>query len=342
MLHREIISDMGECLTASPDKIATTTTTALHELGVPCTFIAKTENPCSVKLFYAVAVSALSRLKRAVEALKIVHASVAHDITMSTDTDGVDGANIAFVLTLHDQSTFHLESATDPLGEHEYFLGVDIVDGKPIRNNLIDCPHLLVAGASGCGKSTFIHSLIASFINHNPDDNTAFVLIDLKKVEFEQYHDEKYRDYISPVIADTPHSAQRLLMYMSKLISQRYEEMQARNEKIYSGTKQVVIIDEFADLIQAAPETEKLIIRIAQLGRAAGVHLVIATQRPSVDVCTGLIKANFPCRLAFKTASKVDSRVILDTNGAETLRGKGEALFRNEIGEIKKIQCFLP
>ena len=219
-----------------------------------------------------------------------------------------------------------------------FALGRD-VSGKAIAADLADMPHLLVAGTTGSGKSVCVNSLISCFLLHNTPDDLRMIMVDPKRVELSGY--DGIPHLLAPVVVDLERVV-GVLQWVSREMDQRYHkfsEQGARhiidyNKKILrqGGTKLpylVVIIDELADLMMLAPaETEKAITRLAQLARATGIHLIISTQRPSTNVVTGLIKANFPARIAFATASGVDSRVILDQPGAETLLGRGDMLFQ--------------
>jgi S-DNA-T family DNA segregation ATPase FtsK/SpoIIIE len=219
-------------------------------------------------------------------------------------------------------------------------------DGIGYVTNLAQMPHLLIAGATGSGKSVGIHTIILSILYKARPDEVKFLLIDPKRVEMPIYRDipHLYNPCTSASQADiitNPREAAAALKKLVIVMEERYEKfakLMVRNIEEYnakmmetSGEKEfyiVVIIDELADLMLIVQkEIEDSIQRLAQMARAVGIHLILATQRPSVNVITGVIKANFPARLSFQTTSKIDSRVILDTVGAEALMGKGDMLF---------------
>lgn len=223
----------------------------------------------------------------------------------------------------------------------EMIAGVDTF-GTPLYINLAECPHLLVAGTTGSGKSCLLNSLLLSLLT-KPDTETEVALIDPKQVEMSAYSGIPH--LIAPV-ARSASDAVNLLKYVVNCMEVRYRDMAAKGYKSYKDadlTSCVVVIDELADLmLTSKKEVEDLIVRIAQKGRAAGIHLIVCTQRPSVDCVTGLIKANIPSRIALTCASVRDSMTILDHGGAENLTGMGDAILKmgNTVNEIRFQSAF--
>jgi DNA segregation ATPase FtsK/SpoIIIE, S-DNA-T family len=222
-------------------------------------------------------------------------------------------------------------------------LGKD-VNGNVIAADLTKMPHLLIAGSTGSGKSVAINGIITSILLHAKPSQVKLMLIDPKKVELGVYNGIPH--LLSPVVSE-PKKAARALQKVVSEMENRYElfakfgqrKISTYNDFVAKNNREnetkiqpmpyiVVIVDELADLMMTVSnDVEAAIIRLAQMGRAAGIHMILATQRPSVDVITGLIKANVPSRIAFAVSSGIDSRTIIDTNGAEKLLGRGDMLF---------------
>ncbi len=237
----------------------------------------------------------------------------------------------------------------DAKSKISFVVGKDI-SGRNIIANLKEMPHLLIAGATGSGKSVCINTIITSLLYKASPDEVRLILIDPKVVELGNYNGIPHM--LIPVVTD-PKKAASALNWAVNEMTQRYKlfaeegvkDLDSYNELVRANQepekvlpKVVIIIDELADLMMAAPsQVEESICRLAQLARAAGMHLIVATQRPSVDIVTGLIKANIPSRIAFSVSSQFDSRTILDVGGAEKLLGKGDMLY-SPVGENKPIR----
>ncbi|HKB26248.1 MAG TPA: DNA translocase FtsK 4TM domain-containing protein [Methylomirabilota bacterium] len=214
-------------------------------------------------------------------------------------------------------------------------LGKDVM-GLPVVGDLVAMPHLLIAGATGSGKSVGLNAMILSILYKATPADVRFLLIDPKRLELSVY--ESIPHLLAPVVTDAKEAAARLRWIVGKM-DERYKALQGKQVRSIEAYNKavaveerlpywIVVVDELADLMMvSAGEVQTSLVRLAQIARAVGIHLIIATQRPSVDVVTGLIKANFPTRVAFQVASKVDSRTVLDGNGAEQLLGRGDMIF---------------
>jgi len=245
---------------------------------------------------------------------------------------GIELANpkrqVVYLKEILDTSLFKKQSWRLPLA-----LGKDIV-GEPVVTDLSRMPHLLIAGATGTGKSVGLNAMICTLLFRHIPSELRLLMIDPKRIELSLY--DGIPHLLHPVVS-MPKEATKALRWTVLEMERRYqllEEAEARNIETYNQGREdplpylIVVIDELADLMMvSSKEVESAIARLAQMARAAGIHLIVATQRPSVDVLTGLIKANFPARISFKVSSKVDSRTILDTAGAERLLGMGDMLF---------------
>lgn len=236
---------------------------------------------------------------------------------------------------------------TDEKSPLTFAIGKDIA-GKPVVADLAKMPHMLVAGQTGSGKSVMINDILTSMLYRNSPSDLKLILVDPKTVELTPYNDIPH--LLTPVITE-PEKCISALKWAVAEMERRYRtlaEVKKRNIAEYNLLKKeegmpyiVIVIDELADLMMmAARDVEALIVRIAQKARAVGIHLILATQRPSVDVITGLIKANVPARIAFTTASQVDSRTIIDQMGAEKLLGRGDMLLlTSDMPKPKRVQA---
>jgi len=226
------------------------------------------------------------------------------------------------------------------------------VSGVPVFTDITEGPHILVAGATGTGKTIFLNTLILSLLYKCTPDTLRMIMVDPKRVEFQHYNDIPH--LLCPVIYDATKTI-NALQWLTREMERRFEifsEVPARNLATYNLNKSIVasglqlpyivfVVDELADLMAAkGREIEAGVVRLAQMARATGIHLVLATQRPSVEVITGLIKANVPTRITFQVASQVDSRTVIDTSGAEKLLGAGDMLFvSSKTAKISRIQA---
>lgn len=233
-------------------------------------------------------------------------------------------------------------------GQLPIVLGVDTI-GEPVIVDLLTMPHLLVAGATGSGKSVGLNTMLVSLLYKLKPSELRLILIDPKRLEFASYADIAH--LLFPIITQMK-DVVAVLRWLVQTMEERYtimascgvrhvldyQKKAARDSSLAPMPFIVIMIDEFSDLIMTTgKDVEELIVRIAQMARAAGIHMIIATQRPSVDVITGLIKVNFPSRVAFRVTSKVDSRTILDTGGAEKLLGKGDMLFLHAQAHLARV-----
>lgn len=310
------------------------------ELGMPCIEKEVSNSPSYTMFHYNLA--DISQLNQVEKKVKFLSAYLHKDII-------VKKSNIAhFALAIPNEEKalvdFYDKEFNFIFGKsktrNNIFVGIDD-SGAPVMVSLDEMPHLLIAGCSGSGKSVALNSVLCSLLRNSKPEEIEFVMIDTKRVELSPYGELADRVYCD--VAKDFQEAMEALEDVCEQITERYlymEELKLRKiPKEFSRI--IVVVEELGDLMDISNKAvEKYLKKIARLGRACGVHLIIATQRPSSKVVTGEIKANIGCRLALQTTSMLESRIILDHNGAETLKGKGDAILKLPTGTDEiHLQC---
>lgn len=315
----------------------------LGEIGIPCHYINTIDSPSAyIHNFSINNIRDILKLEKAKKILSVYFKTVVNYSEAQTDSSAPYSADFSIIFDKPFSNSIYWQDYKKAVKKpFDFLIGVDTLNAEIVAN-LADLPHLLIAGETGAGKSVVLHSILNSLLSYkglSNEKDLGLILIDTKRTELTQYQNS---DFLACPISTDYRTAYSTIYNLMYEMDERYKIMAKNGVSECTFARLVLVIDELADLmLRNKKVVEPMIVRLAQMGRAANIHLILATQRPTVDVCTGHIKANIPSRIALQVASARDSMNIIDRKGAETLKGKGDALIKLSYeNKIRRLQCF--